>query len=75
MKKTTQAIKYALDELHVTPDKLFQLIESAQGYDGSNYELWLAGRIIKIADSEGIPFTELLVKTLKILASLMSDSS
>lgn len=75
MKKTTQAIKYALDELHVTPDKLFQLIESAQGYDGSNYELWLAGRIIKIADSEGIPFTELLVKKLKILASLMSDSS
>ena len=40
MKKTTQAIKYALEELHLTPDKLFQLIESAQGYSGDNYELW-----------------------------------
>lgn len=74
MKKTTQAIKYALDELHLTPDKLFQLLESSQGYEGTNYEKWVAGRIIKIADSEGIPFTELLVKKLKILASLMSES-
>lgn len=74
MKKTTQAIKYALDELKVTPDYLFQLLESAQGYSGDNYELWLANKIIEIAASEGIPFTELLVKKLKILASLMSNA-
>lgn len=73
MKKTTQAIKYALEELHLTPDKLFQLIESAQGYSGDNYELWLANKIIEVADSEGIPFTELLVKKLKLLSSLRSD--
>ena len=74
MKKTTQAIKYALEELHLTPDKLFQLIESAQGYTGDNYELWLANKIIEVADSEGMPFTELLVKKLKLLTSLRSDT-
>jgi hypothetical protein len=73
MKKTVQAIKYALEELHLTPDKLFQLIESAQGYEGDNYELWLANKIIGVADSEGIPFTELLVKKLKLLSSLRSN--
>lgn len=73
MKKTVQAIKYTLEELHLTPDKLFQLIESAQGYEGDNYELWLANKIIGVADSEGIPFTELLVKKLKLLSSLRSN--
>ena len=73
MRKTIQAIKYALEELHLTPDKLFQLIESAQGYEGDNYELWLANKIIGVAESEGMPFTELLVKKLKLLSSLRSN--
>ena len=74
MKKTTQAIKYALEELHLTPDKLFQLIESAQGYTGDNYELWIANKIIEVADTEGMHFTELLDKKLKLLTSLRSDT-
>lgn len=73
MRKTIQAIKYALEELHLTPDKLFQLIESAQGYEGDNYELWLANKIIGVAEYEGMPFTELLVKKLKLLSSLRSN--
>lgn len=74
MKKTVQAVKYALDTLHISPDSLFKLIETSQGYVGEDYNRWLAEKIIKTADSEGIPFTELLVKKLKILAEIMSNS-
>ena len=62
MKKTVQAVKYALDTLHISPDSLFKLIETSQGYEGEDYNRWLAEKIIRTADSEGIPFTELLVK-------------
>lgn len=75
MRKTIQSVSYALDTLHLTPDELFQLIETSQGYDGKDYKRWLANKIIEVANSEGIPFTELLVKKLKILAALMSDSN
>lgn len=74
MKKTVQAVKYALDTLHISPDSLFKLIETSQGYEGEDYNRWLAEKIIRTADSEGIPFTELLVKKLKILAEIMSNS-
>lgn len=74
MKKTVQSVKYVLDNLHLTPDELFQLIETSQGYTGDDYNRWLANQIILVAESEGIPFTELLVKKLKILAQLMSDA-
>lgn len=74
MKKTVQAVKYALSALKVSPTYLFQLLESSKDYEGDNYERWLANEIIKIADSEGIPFTELLVKKLNILSALSKDA-
>lgn len=74
MKKTVQAVEYALDSLHISPDSLFKLIETSQGYTGEDYGRWLAEKIISTAESEGIPFTELLVKKLKILAELLSNS-
>ena len=73
MKKTAEAIKYAIKDLGVTPNKLFSLIESAENYSGDNYQLWMANQIIQVASSEGIPFTELLVKKLKFLVMLSGD--
>ena len=33
MKKTVSAVKYGLETLGVTPDKLFSLIESSKGFE------------------------------------------
>lgn len=73
MKKTSEAIKYAIKDLRVTPNKLFSLIESAENYSGENYPLWMANQVIQVASAEGIPFTELLVKKLKFLVMLSGD--
>lgn len=66
MKNTVAAIKYALSALRVSPNELFSLIESSQGYIGSDYKRWLSSQIINIAEKEGIGFSQLLVKKLSI---------
>lgn len=75
MKKTKSAVKYGIETLKVSPDELFKLIESSQGYNGSDYSRWLAGKIIDIADKDGIQFSQLLVKKFNIINELLEELS
>ena len=70
MKKTISAVKYGLETLGVTPDKLFGMIESSQDYTGDDYGRWLASQIINIAEADGVGFSQLIVKKFNILSDL-----
>ena len=70
MKKTISAVKYGLETLGVTPDKLFSMIESSQGYVGDDYNRWLASKIIEVAEADGVGFSQLIVKKFNILSDL-----
>ena len=79
MKKTVSAVKYGLETLGVTPDKLFSLIESSKGfeldllngYTQEDYGRWLAGKIVEVAEADGVGFSQLLVKKFNILSDLV----
>ena len=73
MKKTKSAVKYGIEVLKLTPDELFKLIESSQNYDGSDYSRWLADKIIKVAEKEGILFSQLLVKKFNIINEILEE--
>lgn len=75
MKNTKEAIRYGIETLKVSPERMFALIESSEGYDGEDYNRWLASQIIKIADKEGVGFTQLLVKKFAIIQSLIEEYS
>lgn len=75
MKNTKEAIRYGIETLKVSPEKMFSLIESSEGYDGEDYSRWLAAQIIKIAEKDGIGYTQLLVKKFSITQSLIEDYS
>lgn len=73
MKNTIEAIKYGMDVLKVSPNKMFSLIESSQGYNGSDYGRWLANEIIKIAEKDGVGFSQLLVKKFAIISEILGN--
>lgn len=75
MKHTRDAIRYGIETLGVTPEELFSLIESSEGYTGDDYKRWLAARIIDIAEKDGVGFTQLLVKRFSITQSLAEEYS
>lgn len=74
MKNTKDAIKYGIETLNVSPDEMFNLIESSKGYDGEDYNRWLANEIIKIAEKDGVGFSQLLVKKFNIIQDMMDTS-
>lgn len=73
MKKCIDAVRYGLETLGVSSDKLFHLIKTSKGYDGDNYERWLASKIIEVAEADGVGFSQLLVKKFHILSSLSEE--
>ena len=73
MKKCLSAVRYGLETLGVSSDKLFHLIETSRGYDGDDYERWLSGKIIEIAEADGVGFSQLLVKKFNILSELAAQ--
>lgn len=73
MKNTREAVRYGIETLGVSPDKMFALIESSNGYQGEDYGRWLASEIIKIAEKEGMGFSQLLVKKFAIIQSLIEE--
>lgn len=73
MKNTREAIRYGIETLGISPDKIFALIESSNGYTGEDYTRWLANEIIKIAEKDGIGFSQLLVKKFSIIQSLIEE--
>lgn len=75
MKHTRDAIRYGIETLGVTPEELFSLIESSEGYTGDDYKRWLAARIIEIAEKDDVGFTQLLVKKFSITQSLAEEYS
>lgn len=62
-----------METLGVSSDKLFHLIETSRGYDGDDYERWLSGKIIEIAEADGVGFSQLLVKKFNILSELAAQ--
>lgn len=75
MKNTKDAIRYGIETLGVTPEEMFSLIESSEGYSGDDYSRWLAAKIIEIAEKDGVGFTQLLVKKFAITQSLAEEYS
>lgn len=75
MKKAKSAIKYGMETLKLSPDELFKLIESSKGYDGEDYSRWLAGKIIEVAEADGVQFSQLLVKKFNIVNELLEEVS
>lgn len=75
MKNVKDAIRYGIETLNVSPEMMFSLIESSNGYSGDDYNRWLANEIIKIAEKEGIGYSQLLVKKFSIIQSLIEDYS
>lgn len=75
MKKTKDAIKYGIEQLKLSPDELFRLFESSQGYSGDDYACWLAGKIIEIAENDGLGYSQLLVKKFDLINSIKEEVS
>lgn len=75
MNKVKDAIRYGIETLGVTPEMMFNLIESSNGYAGEDYSRWLANEIINIADDSGVGYSQLLVKKFNIIQSLIEDYS
>lgn len=73
MRNTQEAVRYGIETLGVSPDRMFALIESSNGYSGEDYGRWLANEIIKIAEKDGIGFSQLLVKKFAIIQSLIEE--
>ena len=73
MKSTVEAVRYGIETLKVSPNEMFSLIESSQGYTGDDYKRWLANEIIKIAVKDGVGFSQLLVKKLAITSEIMEN--
>lgn len=75
MRDTREAVRYGIETLGVSPDKMFSLIESSEGYEGDDYQRWLASQIIKIAEKDGVGYSQLLVKKFSIIQGLIDDYS
>ena len=73
MKNTLDAIKYGLETLKVTPKELFSLVESSKGYDGDNYNRWLANEIIVLAEKDGIGYSHLLAKWFNLMQGIIEE--
>ena len=71
MKRTIEAVKYGIETLGISPNALFDLIKSSNGYDGDDYSRWLANEIIKIAEKDGVGYSQLLVKKFTIISSIL----
>lgn len=74
MRNTREAVAYGIDTLGVTPEEFFSLIESSNGYEGDDYKRWLANEIIKIAEKDGVGYSQLLVKKFSIIQSLAEEN-
>lgn len=73
MQRVKDAIRYGVETLSVSPDRLFSLIESSRDYSGDDYPRWLANQIIKISENEGVGFSQLLVKKFDIIRDLIEE--
>ena len=73
MKNAKEAIKYGIETLKVSPEEMFSLIESSKDYDGDDYPRWLANKIIKLAEEDGVGYSQLLVKRFNIISDLLDN--
>jgi len=75
MKNTKDAVKYAIETLNLTPEEFFSLVESSRDYTGDDYSRWLANEVVKIAEKDGVGFSQLLVKKFSIIQSLSEGTT
>lgn len=75
MRKAKAAVRYGMETLKLSPDELFKLIESSRGYQGDDYPRWLAGRIIEVAEKDGVQYSQLLVKKFNIINEILEEVS
>lgn len=76
MKNVVDAIRYGMETLKVSSDEMFSLIKSANTDEDltGNYKLWLAREIVKIAEKEGVGYSQLLVKKFSIIQEILNSS-
>lgn len=75
MQNTIDAVKYGIDTLKVSPKEFFSLLEVSNNYSGTDYKKWLSNEIIKLAEKDGVGYSQLLVKKFSIIQSLRSTYS
>lgn len=73
MQGIRDAIRYGVETLKVSPDRLFGLIESSRDYTGEDYQRWLANQIIRVAEDRGVGYSQLLVKRFDITRDLIEE--
>lgn len=73
MTEVKEAIKYGIETLKVSPDRMFSLIESSREYEGTDYPRWLAKKIIDIAEKNGVGYSQILVKKFDIIQDLLEE--
>lgn len=75
MNNVVEAVRYGVETLGVSPDEMFSLIKSSEGYEGGDYRRWLASKIIELCESLGVGYTQLLVKKFAITQSIIESYS
>ena len=75
MNNVVEAVRYGVETLGISPDEMFSLIKSSEGYEGSDYRRWLAAKIIELCESMGTGYTQLLVKKFAITQSIIESYS
>ena len=75
MRVTKDALKYGLSVMNITPKEFLSLIESSNGYTGDDNNRWLTAQIIKIAEKDGVGYSQLLAKWFNIITEIEEESS
>lgn len=73
MKQTKEAIRYCLETLDISPNELFKLFDVAQYSSEEAYDIWLAKEVLKIAESEDVGLSKLMIKKFIILQELKEN--
>lgn len=67
-----QALAYVIGATRLTPSELKVLVASSEGYDGDDYNRWLAAQFIEVCKEVGTPNTLLLSTWTPLLLEAMA---
>ena len=73
MQKVRDAVRYGIETLNISPERMFSLLETSKDYAGEDYPRWLASQIIKVVESHGVGYSQLLVKRFDIIRDLIEE--
>lgn len=73
MQKVRDAVRYGIETLSISPERMFSLLETSKDYDGDDYPRWLASQIIKTVEAHGVGYSQLLIKRFDIIRDLIEE--